>query len=152
LRVWVPAPFISGIVNMTRGRRLAMTTEEENFQAWLEKNWDRPLSDEVERLQDELKRFETVHAADIRRLRKAESEWWGLLRKGFLVCLSLVALLLWYMNSYSETRGAFKEVCAFIAREVIAKIKNDARGTLAEDLKEINSACNEKAALGATSR
>jgi hypothetical protein len=37
---------------------------------------------------------------------EAESEWWGLLRKGFVVCLGLVALLLWYMNSYSETRGA----------------------------------------------
>ena len=134
---------------MTRGRRLAMTTEEENFQVWLEKNWDRPLSDEVERLQDELKRLETMHAADIRRLRRAESEWWGLLRKGFLVCLGLVALLLWYMNSYSETRGALKEVCAFIAREVSAKIKDDAGGTLAEDLKEVNGVCNEKAALEA---
>jgi uncharacterized protein YcaQ len=78
---------------MTRGRRLAMTTEEENFQVWLEKNWDRPLSDEVERLQDELKRLETLHAADIRRLRKAESEWWGLMRKGFLAGLGLAALL-----------------------------------------------------------
>lgn len=85
--MWGSHPFISGLGNMTRGRRLAMTTEEENFQAWLEKNWDRPLSDEVGRLQDELKRLETMHAADIRRLRKAESEWWGLLRKAFLVCL-----------------------------------------------------------------
>jgi hypothetical protein len=133
---------------MTRGGRLAMTTEEENFQAWLEKNWDRPLSDEVERLQDELKRLETMHAADIRRLRRAESEWWGLLRKGFLVCLGLVALLLWYMNSYSETRGALEEVCALIGRDVSTKIKEDAGGTLAEDLKEINSVCNENAALG----
>lgn len=137
---------------MTRGRRLAMTTEEENFQAWLEKNWDRPLSDEVERLQDELKRLATMHAADIHRLRKTESEWWGLLRKGFLVCLGLVALLLWYLNSYSETRDALKEVCAFIAREVSARVEDDAGRTLAEDLKEINSVCNEKAALGAMSR
>jgi hypothetical protein len=45
-----------------------MTTEEENFQCWLEKNWDRPLSDEVERLQNELKRLEIMHEADIRRL------------------------------------------------------------------------------------
>ena len=45
-----------------------MTTEEENFQCWLEKNWDRPLSDEAERLQDELKRLEIMHEADIRRL------------------------------------------------------------------------------------
>ena len=37
-----------------------MTTEEENFQCWLEKNWDRPLSDEVERLQDEVKRLEIM--------------------------------------------------------------------------------------------
>src|SRR4029078_5477377 len=83
-----------------------MTTEEENFQCWLEKNWDRPLSDEVERLQDELKRLEITHEADIRRLQRVESEWRSLLRKAFLVCLGLVALLLWYMNSYSEMRAA----------------------------------------------
>jgi hypothetical protein len=59
---------------MTRERRLAMR-EKENFQVWLENNYDRPLSDEVERLQDELKRLETMHAGDIRRLRRAESEW-----------------------------------------------------------------------------
>lgn len=132
---------------MTRGRRLAMTTKEENFQVWLKKNWDRPLSDKVQRLQDELKRLEAMHAADIRRLRRAESEWWSLLRKGFLVCLGLVALLLWYMNSYSETRGALKEVCALIAGEVSANIKENAGGTPAEDLKEVNSVCDEKAAL-----
>ena len=56
---------------------------------------------------------------------------------------------LWYMNSYSETRGELKEVCAFIAREVSAKIKDDAGGTLAEDLKEVNGVCSERAALGA---
>src|SRR5262245_31504673 len=123
---------------MTRGHRFARTTKEENFQVWLEKNWDRPLSDEVERLQDELKRLETVRAADIRRLRRAESEWWSLLRKGFIMCLGLVAILLWYMNSYSETRGALKEICAFIAREVSAMTKD------AEDLKEVNSVCSEK--------
>ena len=134
---------------MTRGRRLAMTTEEENFQVWLEKNWDRPLSDEMERLQDELKRLETLHAADIRRLRKAESEWWGLMRKGFLAGLGLAALLLWYVNSYSETRSALKEVCAFVAREASA-IKEDARGMLAGDLKEANSLCNDEGALGAS--
>jgi hypothetical protein len=126
--------------------RLAMTTEEENFQAWLEKNWDRPLSDEVERLQDELKRLETVLAADTRRLRKAESEWWGLLRKAFLVCLGLVTLLLWYMNSYSETTGALREVCTIIAGEVSAKVEEDAGGALAENLKEANSVCDQKAA------
>jgi hypothetical protein len=133
---------------MTRGRRLAMTTEEENFQVWLEKNWDRPLSDEVERLQDALKRLETMHAADTRRLQRAESEWWGLLRKLFLVCLGLVVLVLWYMNSYSETKGTLKEVCALIAREVSAKIKDDEGGILAENLKEVNGVCNENAALG----
>jgi hypothetical protein len=123
-----------------------MTTQKENFQTWLEKNWDRPLSAEVERLQDELKRLETMHAAGIRRLRRAESEWWGSLRKTFLVCLTLVALLLWYMNSYSETRGALNVACAFIiAREANAKIKEE---TLAEDLKEVNGVCNEKATLG----
>jgi hypothetical protein len=132
---------------MSRGRRTALT--EEDFQVWLEKNRERPLSDEVERLQDELRRLETMHAADIRRLQKAASERWGLMRKGFLVCVGLVALLLWYMNSYLETRAALEEVCAFIAPEVSAKIKEDAGGTLAEDLKEVNSVCNEKAALGA---
>src|SRR5512136_1024801 len=96
---------------MTRGRRLAMTTEQENFQVWLEKNWDRPLSDEVERLQDALKRLETMHAADTRRLQRAESEWWGLLRKLFLGCLGLVALVLWYMNSYSKRKARSKR-CA----------------------------------------
>ena len=124
-----------------------MTAEEDNFQVWLEKNWDRPLSDEVERLQDELKRLETALAADTRRLRRAESEWWGLLRKGFLACLGLVALLLWYMNNYSETRGALREVCALVAGEVSAKVKADAGGTPAENLKDANSICDQKAAL-----
>jgi hypothetical protein len=73
LKVWVGVPFVSGIVKMTRGHRLAMTAEEDNFQVWLEKNWDRPLSDEVERLQDELKRLETVLAADSRRLRPSQN-------------------------------------------------------------------------------
>ena len=67
------------------------------------KNWDRPLSDEVERPQDALKRLESARAGDIRRLRGAESEWWRLLRKAFVMCLGLVALLLWYINGYSET-------------------------------------------------
>ena len=133
---------------MTREHRLAMT-EEGNFQIWLEKNWDRPLSDEVERLQNELKRLEAMHRADARRLQKAQSARWGLIRKGYLLSLGLVALLLWYMNSYSATRSALKEVCALIAREVSAKTKEDAGGTLAEDLKDVNSLCNEKAALGA---
>jgi hypothetical protein len=124
-------------------------TEDEDFQVWLKENWDRPLSDEVERLQDELKRLEAARGADLRRLCKADAAWWSLIRKGFLVCLGLVALVLWYMNSYSETRGALKEVCAFIMREASAKIKKDAGGTLAEDLKEVNSVCNEKAALAA---
>ena len=124
-----------------------MTAEEDNFQVWLEKNWDRPLSDEVERLQDELKRLETVLAADSRRLRRAESEWWGLLRKGFLACLGLVALLLWYMNNYSETRAALREVCALVAGEVSAKIKADAGGATVKDLKAASSVCDQKAAL-----
>ena len=125
---------------MSRERRLAMTTEEENFQVWLEKNWDRPLSDEVERLQVELKGLETMHAANIRRLRRVESEWWRLLRKAFLACMGLVALLLWHMNSYSEMRGALKNACAFIAREV--------GGTLAKDPKQVNSVCNKESLLG----
>jgi hypothetical protein len=90
-----------------------------------------------------------VREADHRRLREGESAWWRLFAKGFLACLGLVALPLWYMNTHSETRGALKDVCAFIAREVGAKIKEDAGETLAEDLKEVNSVCNEKAALGA---
>ena len=100
-----------------------MTTEEENFQVWLEKNWDRPLSDEVERLLDALKRLETVHAADTRRLQRAASEWWGLLRKLFLVCLGLVALVLWYMNSYSETRYAQRGVRVNRARGAAQRSK-----------------------------
>ena len=139
-------PIHSRVATMPRGRRLVVT-EEENFQAWLEKNWDRPLSDEVERLQDALKRLESARAADIRRLRGAESEWWRLLRKAFVMCLGLVALLLWYINGYSETKGALKGVCAYIARETGEKIKEDAGGKLPEDLKEVNSLCIEKAAL-----
>jgi hypothetical protein len=123
-----------------------MTAEEDNFQIWLEKNWDRPLSDEVERLQDELKRLETVLAADSHRLRRAESEWWRLLRKGFLACLGLVALLLWYMNNYSETKAALSEVCALVAGEVSAKIKANPGGTTVGELKEVTSVCDEKAA------
>jgi hypothetical protein len=38
-------------------------------------------------------------------------------------------------------------MCAFIAREVNAKIKEDVGGTLAEELKGVNSLCNEKAAV-----
>jgi hypothetical protein len=113
-----------------RGHRLAVM-EEENFQVWRQ--------NEVERLEDEQKRLESMHAADIRRLRKAELAWWSLIRKGFLACLGLVALLLWYMNSYSETRGALKEVCAFIVREVSANVG----GTLAEDFKEIKDVCDK---------
>ena len=108
-----------------------MTTEEENFQCWLEKNWDRPLSDEVERLQDEVKRLEIMHEADIRRLQRVE-------------CLGLVALLLWYMNSYSEMRAALNVACAFIASEASAKLKEDAGRIPAKDLKEVNSVCNER--------
>jgi hypothetical protein len=126
---------------MPHGRRL-VRTEEENFQAWLEKNWDRPLADEVGRLQDALKRLESTHAADIRRLRGAESEWWRLLRKAFVMCLGLVALLLWYINSYSETKGALRGVCTFIAREMSEQIKEGAGGKLPADLKEANSLCN----------
>jgi hypothetical protein len=126
--------------------------EEGNFQVWLEKNWNRPLSDEVERLQHELERLQVMHRADARRLEKARSARWGLIRKGFLLSLGMLALLLWCMNSYLEMKGALKEVCAFIAREVRAKIKKDAGDTLAEDLKEVNGVCNQKVALGANTR
>lgn len=59
-------------------------------------------------------------------------------------------ILLWYMNSYTETRGALKETCAFIEREASTRIKEDARGMLAGDLQEVNSVCYEKDALGAS--
>ena len=131
---------------MSHRRRLAVT-EEEDFQVWIEKNWDRPLSDEVERLHHELKRLEAVRRTDLHRLHKADAAWWSLMRKGFLMSLGLVALLLWYMNRYSETRGALEEMCAFIAREVNAKINEDVRGTLAKELKAVNTLCSEKAAV-----
>jgi aryl-alcohol dehydrogenase-like predicted oxidoreductase len=126
--------------------------EEENFQVWLEKNWDRPLSDEVERLQHELERLQLMHRTDARRLEEARSALRGLIRKGFLLSLGMSALLLWYMNSYSETRDALQEVCAFIAREVSAKIKEDAAETLVENLKQVHGICDEKVALGANTR
>jgi hypothetical protein len=31
--------------------------------------------------------------------------------------LGLVAVLLWYLNSYLETKGSLEVVCGFIARE-----------------------------------
>jgi hypothetical protein len=74
--------------------------EEEDFQTWLAHNWDRPLSEEVTRLQSLVTRLEARHGTDYRRLRKAESEWWSLLRKGFLVCLVLVAVLLWHLKTW----------------------------------------------------
>src|SRR5262245_24833980 len=129
---------------MSRGRRLAMM-EEQNFQIWLENNWDRPLSDEVERLQDELKRLENARRADLRRLHKADATWWSLIRKGFLGCLGLTALLLWYMNSYFETRGALREACTFIRHGLSVEIKEHAVETLPEDLKAANSVCTLQA-------
>ena len=47
--------------------------EEENFQVWLAKNWDQPLSNEVERLQHELERLQVMHRAYARRLEEARS-------------------------------------------------------------------------------
>jgi hypothetical protein len=58
-----------------------------------------------------------------------------------------VTLLLWYMNSYSETTGALREVCTLIAGEVSATVKKDAGGTPANDLNEASSVCDQKAAL-----
>jgi hypothetical protein len=63
-------------------RRRPAVTEEEDFQVWIEKNWDRPLSDEVERLHHELKRLEAVRRTDLHRLHKADAAWWSLMRKG----------------------------------------------------------------------
>ena len=91
--------------------------------------------------------MEVIYRADVRRLRKAASEWWSLIRKAFLAGLGLVALLLWYMNSYSETRGALKEVCAFIAREASARGKDGVGRPLAGDLGDVNEVCYEKGVL-----
>ena len=79
-------------------------------------------------------------------MRKAESEWWSLIRKAFLVGLGLVALLLWFMNSYLGSRGALNEICAFIAREASAKIDDGAR-RLSADLEGAQNVCSEKGAL-----
>ena len=57
-------PLILRIANMSHGRRLAVT-EAEDFQVWIEKNWDRPLSDEAEHLQDELKRARLAALASL---------------------------------------------------------------------------------------
>ena len=131
---------------MARGHRTSVT-EEQDFQTWLANNWNRPLSDEVARLQDEVNRLEARHAVNFRRHLKAESEWWSLARKGFLVGLGMVALLLWQMNSYLDATGALKEVCAFIAREASARVK-DAAGSagrpFAGDLENANSVCHER--------
>jgi hypothetical protein len=120
--------------------------EKENFQAWLAHNRDRPLSGEVMRLQGLVNRLEVRHGADSRRLRKANLEWWSLLRKEFLVCLGLVALLLWFMNSYLDSRGALEKLCAFIAREASPKIENRAT-RLRGDLKDAHGVCSEEGAL-----
>ena len=127
---------------MTRGHRLAMTAEEGNFQVWLEKNWDRPLSDEVERLQDELKRLSPCLPPIAVGFEGPSQNGGDCSAKGFWR-VWVVALLLWYMNNYSETRAALREVCALVA----AKIKADAGGMTAEELKEVTSLCDDKAAL-----
>jgi hypothetical protein len=131
---------------MARGH-LASGTEEQDFQTWLANNWNRPLSDEVARLQGEVNRLDARHAITCRPQLKAESEWWSLARKGFLVTLVLVALLLWHMNSYLEARGALKEVCAFIAREVSARVKGDSAMPFAGDLEDANNVCHERGIL-----
>jgi hypothetical protein len=120
--------------------------EEENFQTWLAHNRNQPLSEEVTRLQSLVTRLEAKHQTDYRRLRRAESEWWSLLRKGFLVCLGLVAVLLWYLNSYLETKGSLEVVCGFIAREAQNKIRDDARGSPG-DLEDAHRVCSEEGAL-----
>ena len=125
-----------------------MTTEEENFQCWLEKNWDRPLSDEVERLQDEVKRLEIMHEADIRRL-----QW--VIRMAELAPQSVPSVpgvggfTALVHEQLLRNESCAQLACAFIASEASAKLKEDARRIPAKDLKEVNSICNEKAALGA---
>jgi hypothetical protein len=119
--------------------------EEENFQTWLAHNRDLPLSEEVTRLQSLVTRLEARHGTDYRQLRRAESEWWSLIRKGFLVCLGLVAVLLWYLNSYLETKGSLEEVCGFIAAQ--NKIRDDAGGIIPGDLEDAHRVCSEEGAL-----
>jgi hypothetical protein len=121
--------------------------EEENFQTWLAHNRNQPLSEEVTRLQSLVTRLEARHGTDYRRLRRAESEWWSLLRKGFLVSLGLVAVLLWYLNSYLETKGSLEVVCGFIAREAQNKIRDDAWGIIPGDLEDAHRICSEESAL-----
>jgi hypothetical protein len=120
--------------------------EEENFQTWLAHNRNLPLSEEVTRLQSLVTRLEARHGTDHRRLRRAELEWWSLLRKGFLVFLGLVAALLWYLNSYVETKGSLEVVCGFITREAQNKIR-DASGIMPGDLEDANRVCSKEHAL-----
>jgi len=91
-----------------------------------------------------------MHRADARRLEEARSARRGLIRYVFLLSLGMLALLLWYMNRYSETRDALQAVCAFIAREVSAKIKEDAAETPVESLKQVHGICDEKVAFHPT--
>ena len=70
-----------------------------------------------------------------------------MLRKGFLVCLGLVAVLLWYLNSYLETKGSLEVVCGFIAREAPNKIRDDAWGIIPGDLEDARGVCSEENAL-----
>ena len=121
--------------------------EEENFQTWLAHNRNQPLSEEVTRLQSLVTRLEARHQTDYRRLRRAESEWWSLLRKEFLVGLGLVVVLLWSLNSYLETKGSLEAVCAFIAREVQNKTRDGSRGIIPGDLEDVHRVCSEEGAL-----
>ena len=121
--------------------------EEENFQSWLAHNRNRPLSEEVTRLQSLVTRLEARHGTDYRRLRTAKSEWWSLLRKGFLVCLGLVAVLLWCLNSYLDTKGSLQAVCGFIAREAKNTSRDDAWGISPGDLADAYRLCSKEGAL-----
>jgi hypothetical protein len=116
--------------------------EEENFQTWLAHNRNQPLSKEVTRLQSLVARLEARHETDYRRLRRAELEWWSLLRKGFLVCLGLVAVLLWYLNSYLDTKSSLEVVCGFIARE--NNIRDDAWSISPGNLADAHRVCSEE--------
>ena len=73
--------------------------EEENFQTWLAHNRDRPLSEEVTRLQSLVTRLEARHRTDYGRLRRAESEWWSLIRKGFLSHRAVIACHRWIIDA-----------------------------------------------------
>ena len=60
--------------------------------------------------------------------------------------LGLVAALLWYLNSYVQTKGSLEVACGFITREAQNKIR-DASGIMPGDLEDANRVCSKEHAL-----